>query len=275
MPRRLARALHPALVGLALVYCLAPVAWQAITSLKPTEALYLIPPSWLPWPPSGEHYLGVFRGRAFGENIVNSLVVAGSTTLAALGLGAPAAFSLARGRVPASQVVLAAVLGVSAFPSIVLVSPLFGLFSRIGLLNTYLGLILPHTALTLPLTIWLLTATFREVPPDTLAAAEIDGCTPGQALWRVGLPLAAPGLATAGILTFIYSWNEFLFALSLAGAGEVRTVTVAIALFPGLGEFPWGEIAAASLIVTAPLVFLVLLLQRRIVAGLTTGALSG
>lgn len=161
------------------------------------------------------------------------------------------------------------------FPPIALVSPLFTLFDRLGLLNTYLALIIPHSALALPLTLWVLTSYFGEIPPDILKAAQVDGCTPLGVLWHILLPVAAPGLATAGILAFIYSWNEFLFALSLAGTGEVRTVTVAIALFPGLEEFPWGQIAAASLIVTVPVIVVVLLLQRRIVAGLTAGALGG
>jgi multiple sugar transport system permease protein len=259
----------------ALVICAAPVAWLAITALTPTQELYRVPPAWLPAEPTLDHFRAVFAGRPFGRNLATSALVAtGAAGLALLlgGLGAYAAGALGlRG----GRLLLAVALASALLPPISVVSPLFTLLGHLGWLNTFAGLILPHAALSLPLTLWILTAYFRALPPALREAAEVDGCTPVGALWRVVLPVAAPGLATAGILAFIHSWNEFLFALTLAGAGRVQTVTVAIALFPGLDEFPWGEIAAASVIVTVPLVAVVLLLQRRIVAGLTAGALGG
>jgi len=213
------------------------------------------------------------------ESVHEAYVRAGAEVIETNTFGANpvklAAYGLAILRIPGTRLVLGAALGAAMFPPIALVGPLFTLFDRLGLLNTYLALIIPHAALALPLTLWVLTSYFGEIPRDILKAAEVDGCTPLAALWHILLPVAAPGLATAGILAFIYSWNEFLFALSLAGTGRVQTVTVAIALFPGLEEFPWGQIAAASLIVTLPVIGVVLILQRRIVAGLTAGALGG
>ena len=273
---RHARRLVPALaVAVALAWCTGPVLWQLVTALKSTEELYRVPPGWLPASPTLEHFARVFDGHPFGRNLLNSAVVAGASALAALAFGSLAAYGLAILKIPGTRLVLGAALGAAMFPPIALVGPLFTLFDRLGLLNTYLALIIPHAALALPLTLWVLTSYFGEIPRDILKAAEVDGCTPLAALWHILLPVAAPGLATAGILAFIYSWNEFLFALSLAGTGRVQTVTVAIALFPGLEEFPWGQIAAASLIVTLPVIGVVLILQRRIVAGLTAGALGG
>ncbi len=262
-------------VAAALAWSAGPVLWQLITALKTPDALYRVPPDWLPRPATLEHFAAVFEGHPFGRNLLNSAVVAAASSLVAVACGSAAAYGLAVLRVASARWVLGAALGAALFPPIALVSPLFTLFDRLGLLNTYAGLIIPHAALSLPLTLWILTSYFREIPLDVLEAAEVDGCGRLGILVRILLPLAAPGLATAGILAFIYSWNEFLFALSLAGTGRVRTVTVAIALFPGLEEFPWGQIAAASLIVIAPVIGVVLLLQRRIVAGLTAGALGG
>lgn len=273
--RAVRRAPLAAGVAVALAWCTGPVLWQLITALKTTDELYRVPPTWLPAPATLEHFARVFQAQPFGRNLLNSAVVAGASALAAVAFASLAAYGLVIRRMPGASLVLGTALAAAMFPPIALVSPLFVLFDRLGLLNTYPALIIPHAALSLPLTLWVLASYFREIPLEILKAAEVDGCTPFGALWRVLLPVAAPGLATAGILAFIYSWNEFLFALSLAGAGEVRTVTVAIALFPGLEEFPWGQIAAASLLVTAPLVVLVLVLERRIVAGLTAGALGG
>lgn len=214
-------------------------------------------------------------GRPFGRNLLNSGVVAVTSALVAVTLASLAAYAVSVLRIRGTRLVLGAALGAAMFPSVAIVSPLFTVFDRLGLLNTYPALVISHAAMSLPLALWVLTSYFREIPLDILKAPELDGCTPLGALLRVMLPVSAPGLATAGILSFIYSWNEFLFALSLAGTGRVQTVTVAIALFPGLEEFPWGQIAAASLIVTLPVIGVVLILQRRIVAGLTPGALGG
>jgi ABC-type glycerol-3-phosphate transport system permease component len=263
------------LVGIAVAVCLAPVVWQLLTALTPTARLYRVPPAWLPTEPTLDHFGAVFTGRPFGRNILNSAVVASGAAGLALLLGGLGAYAAGALRLRGGRILLGAALGAAMLPPVSVLTPLFTILDRLGWLNTYPALILPHAALTLPLTLWILTAYFRGIPREMREAAEVDGCSPLGALWRVILPAAAPGFATAGILAFIYSWNEFLFALSLGGTGRVQTVTVAIALFPGLEEFPWGEIAAASIVVTVPLVAVVLLLQRRIVEGLTAGAIGG
>lgn len=272
---RLPRAALGLAVAAALAWSLGPMLWQLVTALKTPGELYRVPPAWLPHPATLEHFAAVFRGHPFGRNLLNSAVVAAASALLAVACASAAAYGLAILRLARARLVLGAALGAALFPPIALVSPLFSLFDRLGLLNTYAALIIPHAALSLPLALWILTSYFQEIPRDVLSAAEVDGCSRLGVVVYILLPLAAPGLATAGILAFIYSWNEFLFALSLAATGPVRTVTVAIALFPGLEEFPWGQIAAASLIVIAPVIGVVLLLQRRIVAGLTAGALGG
>ena len=193
----------------------------------------------------------------------------------ALALAAPGAYAASTLRLRGGRLLLGAALAAALVPPISLVTPLFRILNRLGGLNTYAGLIVPHAALAFPVALWVLAAYFRGLPRELREAAEVDGCSAAGALWRVLLPASAPGLATAGILAFIASWNEFLLALTLAGADRVQTVTVAIAFFPGIEEFPWGEIAAASVIVTVPVVVVVLLLQRRIVSGLTAGALGG
>ena len=258
----------------AVGWCLAPILWQLLTSLKPEAELYLAPPAWFPAAPAAAHYRAVLADGRFVRSVLNSAIIAGGATAIALGLGSPAAFALARLRPRGTALFLGLFLAAAMFPAIAAVTPLFSLFGRLGILNTYWAVILPHAALTLPLTVWILTAYLRDLPPELEEAALVDGTSRVGAFVRVLIPAAAPGLATAGMLAFIYSWNEFLFALTFAGAERTRPATVAIALFPGLHEFPWGEIAAASLVVTLPLLLLVLVAQRRIVTGLTAGAVQ-
>jgi len=258
-----------------VIWSVAPFAWQLLTSLKPLGELYQVPPTLWSFAPSAEAYTQVFSARPFHRYVINSVVVAGATTAIVLLLGGLAGYALARLRFPGRQAIRWVILMVAMFPPIALVSPLFVLFSRLGVLDTYAALILPYAVFALPLGTWILASYFAEIPREIEEAALVDGCTPTQALWKVLLPLAGPGLATAGILVFIYAWNEFLFALAFTSSNAARTVPVAIALFPGLHEFPWGEIAAASILVTAPVILLVAILQRRIVRGLTVGATTG
>lgn len=261
------------LLALALAFLLAPPTWQLVTSLKPTEQLGRLPPL-LPHPPVGDHYRAVFEGRPFGRYIVNSLVVASLTMLLGLGLGAPAAYALTRLGLRRAHLILFAFLAVSMFPPVAIVSPLYLAVRALGLRDTWWGLILADTVFVLPLTVWLLATFFREIPRDLLWAARVDGATEWQTFSRVALPAAAPGVAAAGILAFVYAWNEFLFALVFTSSPAAQTVPVGIALFPGVHEMPWGEIAAASLIASAPVLILVLFFQRRIVQGLTAGAVK-
>lgn len=263
-------------LGVVLVagYCLAPLLWQLVTSLRPTHELTMLPPL-LPSRLTFDHYAAIYAGHPFGRLIVNSAVVAACTTLIALAFGAAAAFALTKLRVKRYAVILAIVLATSMFPPIATVSPLYLVINALGLRDTLTALIITYASFALPLAVWVLTNFMRQVPDELYAAARVDGCTPFQAFYRVMLPLAAPGLAATGLLVFILSWNEFLYALTFTATERARTIPVGIALFPGLHEIPWGEIAAASIVVTLPLFVLVLLFQKRIVEGLTAGAVKG
>jgi multiple sugar transport system permease protein len=256
------------------LYCLAPLLWQLVTSLKPAGQLATLPPL-LPHRVELASYRAILGDTSLLHAIANSLIVAGATTLLALALGAAAGFALAKLRVARRAAILAAVVAVSMFPPIATVSPLFLLINAAGLRDTLLALILTYTTFSLPLAIWLMTNFFRGIPDELYLAARVDGCTPLRAFYRVLLPLAAPGLAAAALLVFIFSWNEFLFALSFTATERARTVPVAIALFPGIHEVPWGDIAAASVVVTLPLIVLAMLFHRRIVEGLTAGSVKG
>jgi multiple sugar transport system permease protein len=259
---------------LTLVWTLSPYLWQVITSLKPAAELAALPPL-LPTRIVLESYRAVFTDQPFARIIINSLVVATSTTVLSLFIGSLAAFALSKLPVKKKALWLALFLSISMFPPIATVSPLYLAIRTLGLRDTYLALIIPYTTFTLPLAVWILTSFFRDIPDDLYRSARVDGCTPLQAFRRILLPLAAPGIFTAAILIFIFAWNEFLFALTFTATERSRTIPVGIALFPGMHEVPWGEISAASVIVTVPLIVVVLLFQRRIVSGLTAGAIRG
>jgi len=267
-------------VGLVLAvifvaaWCLGPFLWQVVTSVKPDAELTQLPPL-LPTEPTLAHYHAVFSGTPFLRIIGNSAVVATCTTILSLVIGSLAAFGLAKLRVRFKGLILLFVLSASMFPPIATVSPLYLIIRALGLRDTLWALIMTYTTFTLPLTVWVLTNFFREIPDEIYRASRVDGCSPFQSFVRVMLPLAAPGIVTSAILVFIFSWNEFLFALTFTATESSRTIPVAIALFPGLHEVPWGDIAAASVIVTIPLVALVFLFQKRIVEGLTAGAVKG
>jgi multiple sugar transport system permease protein len=267
-------------VGLVLAviavaaWCLGPFLWQVVTSVKPDAELTRLPPL-LPTEPTLTHYRAVFSGTPFLRIIGNSAVVATCTTLLSLAIGSLAAFGLAKLRVQFKGLVLLFVLSASMFPPIATVSPLYLIVRELGLRDTVWALIMTYTTFTLPLTVWVLTNFFREIPDEIYHASRIDGCSPFQSFVRVMLPLASPGIVTSAILVFISSWNEFLFALTFTATESSRTIPVAIALFPGLHEMPWGDIAAASVVVTLPLVVLVFLFQKRIIEGLTAGAVKG
>lgn len=258
---------------LLVSFFLAPYIWQVITSLKPNDELATLPPL-LPSKLIWQHYVEVFTGQPFARIILNSAVVAGSTTLLCLVLGSLAGYALAKLPVKRKGLILTLVLAVSMFPPIATVSPLYLIIRSLGWRDTYLALIFPYATFALPLAIWILTNFFREIPDELREAAVIDGCTPFHIFRRIFLPLAAPGVFTAAILIFIFAWNEFLLALTFTATEKSRTIPVGIALFPGVHEIPWAEIAAASIIVTVPLILLVLISQRRILAGLTAGAVK-
>jgi ABC-type glycerol-3-phosphate transport system permease component len=253
---------------------LLPLYWAVLSSLTPESRLFAAP-SLVPRALVLTHYRALFEEHEFWVPIVNSLVVAGATTVVSVVLGALCAYAAARLRFPGKAPLLAFVLAVSMFPQIAIVSPLYVILRAVGLLNTYPGLVLPYLSFAMPLTIWLLVGYFRQLPLDLEEAALVDGAGRLQTLREIVLPLAWPGLATTAILTFLYSWNEFLFALSFTLGPERYTVPVAIALFRGQYQVPWGQILAGAIVATVPVAAVVIVAQRRIVAGLTSGAVKG
>ena len=261
-------------VALLVAAVVLPFYWAVVASLTPEARLFEGVVLW-PAEPTLEHYRALFRERDFWTPLLNSVLVAGATTLLCVVLGAPAAYAIARLRFRGRHLVLGLVLAVSVFPQVSLVSPLYVLLRALGLIDTHLGLVLPYTTFAMPLAVWLLVGYFRQLPPDLEEAALVDGATRAQAMRHVVLPLAMPGIATAAVLTFVYCWNEFLFALSFTVSPDRHTVPVAIALFRGQYQVPWGQILAGAVVATAPVAAAVLVLQRRIVAGLTAGAVKG
>ena len=260
---------------LVLLYALLPVLWILSLSLKPTSTVKdgkLIPSSL-----TFDNYRGIFRGNLFSSALINSVGIGLFTTVIAVVIGAMAAYAVARLEFPGKRLLIGATLLISMFPAISLVTPLFNIERRIGLFDTWPGLIIPYIAFALPLAIYTLSAFFREIPWELEQAAQVDGATPGQAFRKVIAPLATPGIATTYIIVFIICWNDFIFAISLTSTTNAQTVPAAIALFPGVSQFstPIGDIAAAAVVVTVPVMLLVILFQRRIVAGLTAGAVKG
>jgi multiple sugar transport system permease protein len=267
------RLVYPVL-ALVFVYFLGPVLWQLLTSLKPDTEIARIPPL-LPHYPTLSHYASVLKGYSFPRIMANSAIVACSSTFLSLVIGSLCAFALAKLHVRHKLLILGFILSASMFPPIATVSPLYLIIRALGLRDTLLALILTYTTFSLPLSIWILTNFIAGIPNEIYLAARVDGCTPFQAFYRIILPVSAPGFATTAVLVFIFCWNEFLFALTFTSTSSSRTIPVAIALFTGMHEVPWGDIAAATIIVIIPLVVLVFAFQRRIVEGLTAGAVKG
>lgn len=270
------RAAFAAFVVMAVLLSTGPFLWILLTSLKSPEQLDDRPPTVIPAMETSS-YDAAFREHDLWSYTRNSLIVAGLTTLVTILLAAPAAYVFARLRLRLrfARGLLYLILAASMFPQLAVVGGVWRLLRDLGLLSTHTGIILPYTALNLPLAIWILTAFFRELPPELEEAARVDGCGPIATLWKVFFPVAAPGVFTAAILVFIYSWNEFFFALLILTDPAVQTLPVGIAKFPGEYLLPWGELAAAAVVATLPLVTLVLILQRRIISGLTAGAVKG
>jgi len=262
------------LLGVLLIWTLFPFYWAIVSSLKTGTDLFSA--ALLPSKPTLSNYRDAFTGQPFALAILNSVIVAGSVVLISLAVSSSAAFAFGRIDFKGRRMLLLTILGVSMFPQIAVLSGLFELIRALHLYNSRAGLILSDMILTLPFTIWTLTPFMRALPKELEEAAVIDGAGPWTVLLQVFLPLLAPALATTGLLAFIAAWNEFLFALTLT-LDRARTVPVAISQISGASqhELPWGVVMAASVVVTVPLIVLVLLLQRRIVAGLTAGAVKG
>jgi trehalose/maltose transport system permease protein len=264
-----------ALLAVIIFYTVFPFYWAVVSSLKSGSAIFRV--ELIPSNPSLDNYWSLFAEQSFGRNILNSLIVASVATAISLILAATAAYALGRIKFRGRSAILFAILSVSMFPQIAVLSGLFELVRYLGLYNTLTGLVLSYLILTLPFTVWVLTAFMRELPRELEEAAIMDGASALRILTHVFLPIMGPALAATGLLAFILAWNEFLFALTFTLSNERRTVPVAIALITGASayELPWGRIMAASVIVTVPLIILVLILQRRIVSGLTAGAVKG
>jgi multiple sugar transport system permease protein len=269
------RALWGIGVVVVLFYALIPVIWIISLSLKTPETIgdgRFLPSDW-----TLNNYDAVFNTGFFTSALRNSIGIALIATLISLAFASMAAYAITRLEFKGKTAILAGSLAISMFPAISIVGGLFNLWRQIGLYDTWMGLILPYLSFSLPISIYILSAFFREIPWDLEKAAQMDGATPMQAFRRVILPLAMPGVFTAGILTFIGAWNDFLFANVLTSTDASRTAPVALAFFRGASQFtdPSGAIAAGAVVVTIPILIMVLIFQRRIVSGLTAGAVKG
>jgi multiple sugar transport system permease protein len=272
-------ALWTIAIALVVIFALIPVLWLISISLKPPEAL--TDQKFIPADVSFDNYKSLFEGgiddSPFIKPLINSIGIALITTAISIVLASFCAYAIARLEFPGKRVILAGALAIAMFPPISTVGPLFDMWRALGLYDTWLGLIIPYLTFSLPLAIYVLVAFFREIPWELEQAAQVDGATPFQAFTKVIVPLAAPGVFTAAILVFIFCWNDFLFAISLTSSDASRTVPAALAFFTGESSFtaPTGSIAAAAVVVTVPIIIFVLIFQRRIVAGLTAGAVKG
>ena len=275
--RRLGSVLFYAAVAAVVLWSLGPFLWQVVTSLKPTAEVVKVPPTYWPSEPTLASYVKIFSTRPFGTYILNSVIVALATTALCSVIGTLAAYAFSRLPLPGGEWAVRSILFVALFPPTILIVPLYKMVQSMHLLNNPLGLILPYTALNLPFSIWVLMTFFKAIPKDLEEAAAIDGLSRWQTLWKVVFPLAAPAVATTAILVFIFSWNEFLLALIFMSQDAARTVPVGIAMLSGVTmyEVPWDQISAAVVLTTLPVVALVLAFQKRIVEGLTAGAVKG
>ena len=260
---------------LVVMYALFPVLWILSLSLKPTSTVKdgkLIPTA-----VTFDNYTAIFSGDIFSSALINSIGIGLITTVTAVIIGGMAAYAIARLAFPGKKALVGVALLIAMFPQISLVTPIFNIERRIGLFDTWPGLIIPYITFALPLAIYTMSPFFREIPWDLEKAAKMDGATPGQAFRKVIAPLATPGIVTAAILVFIFAWNDLLLALSLTATQRAITAPVAIANFTGSSQFeePTGSIAAGAMVITVPIIVFVLIFQRRIVAGLTSGAVKG
>ena len=262
---------------LILVWCLLPIAWILSLSFKPVGETATGSPQFLPKTFTWDNFSTVLQNDDFQRALINSFGISIIATVLSVMFGTLCAYAIARLRFRGKRVVLTIALAIAMFPVVSLIGPLFDQWRALGLFDTWPGLIIPYMSFTLPLAIWTLTAFFREIPWELEQAAQVDGATPWQAFRKVIVPLAAPGVFTAAILTFFFAWNDFVFGISLTSTINARPVPAQLAFFVGPDQFnpPVSTLAVASVMVTIPVVLLVLLFQRKIVAGLTAGAVKG
>lgn len=252
-----------------------PALWILFTSLKTETELTQKPITYWPHEPTIGNFISAFQDQPLLTFLTNSLIVAGLSTLLSLFISALAAYAIARLRLRFRGLILTAIIGVSMFPLVTLMVPLFEIMRSLCLLNSYWALVLPYTVLNLPICTLMMVSFFQDIPRDIENAAMLDGCTRLSALWRIVLPLAAPGVATAAILAFVNSWDEFLLALSMNSAVAYRTLPVGIQLYQGEFAFPWPIISAALVVAIVPIVVLIVIFQEKVVSGLTSGGLKG
>ncbi len=273
--------IRPFLLGIVIIlitlFCLAPILWQVLTSVKVNADISAIPTVYLPQRFTLSHYTEIFARRPFLRYLFNSGLVAVISTFLCLLIGSPAAYALARLKLKGENLILICILGVTLFPYVLLFLGLLEVVKYFGLGNNYLALIIPYTAINLPLTILVMRSFFQQLPQDLEDAARVDGYSIGAMLLKILLPMTLPALVTTSILTFIFAWNEYIFALTFITRDALKTVPVATAQIGGsfVFEVPYGAIAAATIVGTFPLVILVLIFQRKIVEGLTAGAVKG
>lgn len=252
-----------------------PLLWIFKMSIITRSELFQSPPTLLPRNPTGAEYAQIFADPAFQQALINSVIISGVTTVICLFFGSIAAYAIARLRFGFKGIIMTLILAISFFPGVAIIAPLFIQFSTFGVIDTLASVIITDVVFALPLTVWLLVAFFRELPMDLEEAAKVDGATTIQAFQKVIVPLAAPGVFTTAILTFIFAWNEFLFATTFLLTPQTQPVTVVIPNFASQYTTDYGAQAAAAVVVTVPLVIMVLIFQRRIVSGLTAGAVKG
>ena len=273
--RALSSALFYVFLFLFVLVSMFPLIWIFKMSIITRAELFAAPPTILPRNPTGQEYTQIFSDPAFQQALLNSAIISGVTTVVCLFFGSIAAYAIARLRFRFKSPVMTLILAISFFPAVAIIAPLFLQYSAVGLIDTYWSAIISDVVFALPITVWLLVAFFKELPKDLEEAAKVDGATTIQAFRKVIVPLAAPGVFTTAILTFIFAWNEFLFATTFLFTPDTQPVTVVIPNFASQYTTDYGAQAAAAVVVTVPLVIMVLIFQRRIVSGLTAGAVKG
>ncbi|PJI40321.1 carbohydrate ABC transporter permease [Ferrovibrio sp.] len=269
--RRLLRGLLSVIIVVAALF---PIFWGLMTSLKPTRDIVQFPPSLLPATVTFEHYVTIFKAGAFGF-LLNSLLVSAGTVVICLGIGALAAYGLARFEFPGKRAVMVAIIAVMSIPVASLLIPTYTLIAEIGLVNTHIGLILVYSAYQLPIVIWILAAYYQSLPIELEWSAMMDGYSRLQALWKVVLPLSRPGLIAAGLFVVVFAWNDFVVAVTLLSSEETRTLPIGIYNFLGFYGREWGPLLAASMVSTIPLLVVFVILQRYFMAGMTNGSVKG
>ncbi len=270
-PRRLLETELPAL--LIVLFAIGPYAWMVLTSLKPEADIAAFPVRYLPTVATLEHYRMLLARTSFAGNLLNSLIIAIGATLLGLSVSVPAAYAFSRFRFAGRRFLMTQFLVINMFPVVLIIIPLFVLMRQLGLIDTFLGIILGHSTFAIPFSVWMLTSYMNAIPTDLDEAARIDGASRLQTILFVILPVVAPGIVTTGIYIFVTSWNEYLFAMMLSGQ-NVRTVTVALQLFIGEFTVQWGLLTAGGTLIAIPVTILFLLVQKRLVGGLTAGAVK-